>query len=107
MVPFDRLLDKPKQLEVTCELHPWSKAWILVFDHPYFAVSSGTGVFSIDNVPPGTYLVKAWHPLLGVTEQSVTFTAGQQATIGLRLASAAAAPPVPVVPVVPVDGPRT
>jgi len=89
IIPFDQLLDKPKQLEITCELHPWAKAWILVFDHPYFAVTSNTGAFSIDDVPAGTYRVKAWHPALGVTEQSMTFAAGQSATIGLQLAAAA------------------
>jgi hypothetical protein len=92
IIPFDQLLDKPKQLEITCELHPWAKAWILVFDHPYFAVTSNTGAFSIEDVPAGTYRVKAWHPAIGVTEQAVTFSAGQSATVGLQLAAALPAP---------------
>ncbi|MDO8502566.1 MAG: hypothetical protein Q7S20_12055 [Gemmatimonadaceae bacterium] len=92
VVPFDRLLDKPAQLEVTCDLHPWSKAWILVFDHPYFSVSEKTGTFTIDDIPPGTWHIKAWHPLLGVAEQTVTFVAGQPATVPLKLGVAAPAP---------------
>ncbi|HEX6573990.1 MAG TPA: hypothetical protein VF042_03390 [Gemmatimonadaceae bacterium] len=88
VVPFDRLLDGTEQLEVTCELHPWTKAWILVFDHPYFSTTEKSGAFSIEDIPPGTYHVKAWHPLLGVAEQSVTIAAGQPASIALKLGPA-------------------
>ena len=87
VVPFDKLLDKTKQLEITCEQHPWAKAWILVLDHPYYATSERSGAFSLDDVPPGTYLVKAWHPLLGVAEQSVTIAPAQAATVALKLAA--------------------
>lgn len=88
VVPFDRLLDKPAQLEVICDLHPWSKAHILVIDHPYFAMTERSGSFTIDDVPPGTYRVKAWHPLLGIAEQTVTLGAGQPASLALKLAPA-------------------
>jgi hypothetical protein len=93
VVPFDRLLDKTAQLEVTCELHPWAQAHILVFDHPYFAMSQKGGTFSIDDIPPGTYHVKAWHPRLGTAEQTVTIGAGQSAALAFKLASGATAPP--------------
>lgn len=89
VVPFDRLLTKPAQLEITCQLHPWSKAWILVFDHPYFSVTERNGSFAIADIPPGTYRVKAWHPRLGVTEQSVTVAGGQTATLALTLGAPA------------------
>lgn len=85
VVPFDSLLTGTEQLEITCELHPWAKAHILVFDHPYFATSEKTGAFSIDDIPAGTYHVKAWHPLLGVAEQVVTIAAGQPASVALKL----------------------
>ena len=87
VVPFDRMLDTTEQLEVTCDLHPWAKAWILVLDHPYFATSERSGTFSMDDVPPGTYRVKAWHPLLGTAEQSVTVSSGQAASVALRIGS--------------------
>lgn len=92
VVPFDRLLTKPSQLEITCQLHPWAKAWILVFDHPYFAVSERNGTFSIPDIPPGTYRVKAWHPRLGVSEQSVTVSGGQPASLALKLGAGPATP---------------
>ena len=45
---------------IKCDVHPWMKSYISVFDHPYFAVTNDTGYYKIDNIPPGTYEVIAW-----------------------------------------------
>ena len=36
------------------------KSWVLVQDHPFFAVTDKNGNYKIDNIPPGTYEVIAW-----------------------------------------------
>ncbi len=36
-------------------------AFILVFSHPFFAMTDDDGRYRIDNVPPGTYNVIAWN----------------------------------------------
>jgi plastocyanin len=46
---------------VKCNQHPWMKAYIGVLKHPFFAVSSEDGSYTIKGVPPGTYTVVAWH----------------------------------------------
>ena len=93
VVPFDHLLDKPAELEISCELHPWSKAYVLAFDHPYFTMTSASGAFTIEDIPPGTYHVRAWHPTLGLSDQVVTISAGQPASLAMKLGSPAAALP--------------
>jgi len=45
---------------IKCDVHPWMKSWVLVQDHPYFAVTDENGNFRIDNIPAGTYEVIAW-----------------------------------------------
>jgi hypothetical protein len=40
--------------------------------HPYAVVVGEDGSFSLDDVPPGTYTVKAWHPNLGLRKTKVT-----------------------------------
>ena len=45
---------------IKCDVHPWMKAWVLVQDHPYFAVTDEKGNFEINDIPPGTYEVVAW-----------------------------------------------
>ena len=46
---------------IKCDVHAWMKAYVSVFDHPYFSVTDDSGRYQIDNVPPGTYEVVAWH----------------------------------------------
>ncbi len=36
-------------------------AYILVFSHPFFAMTDAEGRYRIENVPPGTYGVIAWN----------------------------------------------
>ena len=45
---------------IKCDVHPWMKSWVLVQDHPFFAVTDENGNYKIDNIPPGTYEVIAW-----------------------------------------------
>lgn len=66
----------PGNIDVSCDAHPWMSARIVVFAHPYFAVSDRTGGFEIKNVPVGTHSVKVRHPVLGELEQSVTVKPG-------------------------------
>lgn len=67
--------------QVKCDLHPWMSAWVRVFNHPYFAVTSADGTFAIHQLPPGKYRLKAWHELLGVREKTVEVHEGEPCTI--------------------------
>jgi len=84
VVPNEHVLARPGILELTCEVHPWTRAWIAAFDHPYYTMTGDDGSFSIDSVPPGTYRVHAWHPRLGPVEQSLTIEAGKTVSLVLR-----------------------
>lgn len=84
VVPNERVLANAGVLHLTCDVHPWTHAWIAVFDHPYYGLTGRDGAFAIDSVPPGRYEVHAWHPRLGAVVDSVTIQAGQTATVALR-----------------------
>ena len=58
------------------------KAWIGVFDHPYFAVTNDTGHYKIDNIPPGTYEVIAWQEKFRNKETKEWNTLNASVTIG-------------------------
>jgi hypothetical protein len=84
LVPYDEMLRKSGVYEFSVESRPMSRAWVAVFDHPYFAISDANGAFTIEGVPPGTHQVHAWHPMLGLAKGTVTVTAGQPARLVLR-----------------------
>lgn len=68
-------------MPVLCNVHPWMRAFVFVFDHPYFAVSSSAGTFELKNLPPGTYTIEAWHESLGTLDQTVTLAARESKSI--------------------------
>jgi hypothetical protein len=61
-------LEQPANYIVKCDIHPWMSAYVHAVDHPYHDVTSATaqgdrkpGEFRLENVPPGDYVVVAWH----------------------------------------------
>jgi plastocyanin len=48
-------------LKFKCDVHPWMFSYITVVDHPYFAVTSKDGTFTIKDVPAGKYKIVAMH----------------------------------------------
>jgi hypothetical protein len=71
VVPTGKPLLHRGLVDVHSDRYPWSRAWIRVFDHPYFAVTNRDGIFTIDSVPPGEYTLKLWEPRLGLHERKV------------------------------------
>lgn len=72
-------------IPVKCDVHPWMSSYIGVLPHPYFAVSGDDGSFSLDNLPPGDYVVAAWHESLGEVTQNVTVTSGETAEVSFDI----------------------
>jgi plastocyanin len=66
-------IDEPEiPIDIKCDIHPWMKASLGVFDHPYFAVTDAKGQYTLTDVPPGTYVIAAWQEKLGTTTKTVT-----------------------------------
>ena len=65
--PVVKTLDKPEllPLPVTCPIHPWMKAHLLVQDHPYMAVTDAEGRFAITGLPPGEWTFRLWQERAG------------------------------------------
>ena len=87
LVPSEKIASLPGIIEVRCSEHPFARAYIAVFDHPYFAVTDERGAFKIDSLPPGTYTVKVWHERLAKpVEQRVVVAPGGSGRLDLSLA---------------------
>lgn len=71
-------------VEVKCDVHPWMKAYAVVHDHPFFAVTGDDGAFEIKGLPAGSYTLEAWHPTLGTKTLTVKIGAGAKAAVAAR-----------------------
>ena len=60
-----------------CDVHGWMNAYVGVVDHPKHSVSNGSGAFSLSTLPPGEYVIEAWHERYGTQTQNVTVTTGE------------------------------
>jgi len=74
-------------LKLVCDTHAWMLGYVHVFDHPFFAVTDDKGAFSIANVPPGAYTLKAWHEEAGVRIQEITVLEGGDVRIDFQFSN--------------------
>lgn len=57
---------KGRPVVIGCDIHAWMRAWVFVFNHPQFATTNLDGMYSIEDVPPGRYLLCARQPDCGL-----------------------------------------
>ena len=51
-----------KPIRLGCVFHGGMRAWIYVFDHPWFQLSGRDGRFHFEHVPVGEYTLRVVHP---------------------------------------------
>lgn len=86
MVASERMAKTPGIVEVRCAQHPATRAYIAVFDHPYFAVTEKDGSFKIDSLPSGNYRMMVWREgAAKPVEQQIQITTGGVAKVDLML----------------------
>lgn len=86
VVPTELAARESGVVEVRCQQHPWARAYVASFDHPYFALTGPDGRFRLDSVPAGRYTLKLWHPRgARVLTQPVEVGAGGVVSVEPRL----------------------
>jgi len=63
--------DEAGRFLIRCGVHAWMSAWVIVADHPHYALSDAEGDFAIPEVPPGAYTLQVWHEALGEQRQAL------------------------------------
>ncbi len=59
---------QPRPFPINCDVHKWMSAYMMVVDHPYFAVTGEDGSFEIAKVPAGTLKLISWQESIGYGE---------------------------------------
>ena len=68
-------------IQVMCDVHDWMNGWVVVQDHPYFAVTGEDGNFTITDVSPGSYKISVWHEKLGKQQAQMKVPANGKARL--------------------------
>ncbi|MGZ6144328.1 MAG: carboxypeptidase regulatory-like domain-containing protein, partial [Myxococcales bacterium] len=63
--PIEYATSEPGLIKWKCDVHPWMRGYTGVSDNALQAVTGDGGTFRIANVPPGRYLLEAWHEKYG------------------------------------------
>ena len=83
-----KLVPERRPLPLACDIHPWMKGYMMIFDHPFFAVTGADGSFEIQGVPAGTQKLVVWQEKVGYVTaglgagMDVTVTPGQTTDVG-------------------------
>ncbi len=75
--------DRAGIVRVFCEIHSHMSAFILVFNHPFYAMTDADGRYRLDNVPPGSYNVIAWNEGASADPAPVVVPSGGVAELDL------------------------
>ena len=81
---------------VACDVHGWMNAYIGVLPHPFYDVSGENGSVAMDGLPPGEYVIEAWHERYGVMSDTVTLAAGDTASVSFTYSADMAGAEVPL-----------
>lgn len=81
----ERTFTQPEvMIRVKCDVHPWMASYIGVLEHPYYGVTGADGLVTLKGIPPGEYVIAAWHERYGEQEERITIGAAEEKSIEFR-----------------------
>jgi plastocyanin len=78
-------LERAGIIRVYCNVHAQMSALLVVRDGPYFVQPSGDGSFLLPAVPPGHYILHAWHERAPALTRPLDVPSGGLAAVALEL----------------------
>ncbi|MCA9714248.1 MAG: carboxypeptidase regulatory-like domain-containing protein [Myxococcales bacterium] len=78
-------MKQPGVVDVYCNIHPEMAAKVLVLDTRHYFQTGADGRFSIPELPPGTYVARAWQASGEDWSGEVTIRAGETTQLEIEL----------------------
>ena len=78
---FSYSYDQPEFIHVRCNIHPWMEGYFAVLKTRHFAVTGEDGRFSLPDLPPGHYVITAWHETYGTQSREISVTGGESVSL--------------------------
>ncbi len=70
--PFSYAYEQEEFIPIKCNIHPWMQGYFVVLKTRHFAVTGEDGRFDLPTLPPGRYVLTAWHETLGTQSKEIT-----------------------------------
>ncbi|MZH03050.1 MAG: hypothetical protein F3745_06565 [Nitrospinae bacterium] len=68
---------KYKIMQMICGMHEFMQTWGYRVQNPYYFKTGDGGTFNISDIPPGEYIVNAWHYLMKPQKRKIKIAAGE------------------------------
>jgi plastocyanin len=75
----------PEIVRVNCDLHSWMRGWVVVAEHPFYAITDADGRFALPGLPPGRYTVRVWQERLGAISREIVVGDQDPTTITVEM----------------------
>ncbi len=75
--PAAVVFDKPGAVKLYCEIHEHMRGVVLVLDTPHFTRTDTNGIYRLENLPAGKFVLKAWLNESKVVERLVELRDGE------------------------------
>jgi plastocyanin len=80
----EEVFDEKGLVDLSCEIHEHMRGFIVVVEHPWFAVVKDDGSYRLPKVPAGTYTLVAWKEGFEPVKREITV--GGSVTLDLQIA---------------------
>ena len=68
---------KYKIMQMICGMHEFMQTWGYRVQNPYYFKTDNQGNYNIGDIPPGEYIVNAWHYLMKPQKRKIKIAAGE------------------------------
>lgn len=79
--PFSYAYDHEEFIPIKCNIHPWMSGYFVVLKTSHFMVTGDDGRFTLPNLPPGHYVITAWHEQYGTQAKEVTISGAESQSL--------------------------
>jgi plastocyanin len=64
--------NRPGVVVLGCNIHDWMIGYVYVSETPFFAKTAADGSATLNDMPPGEYTVRIWHPSMDRAEETTS-----------------------------------
>jgi len=79
--PFSYAYDHEEFIHIKCNIHSWVEGYFVVLKTSHFAVTGEDGRFVLPDLPPGHYVVTAWHETYGTQSKEITVSGDESLSL--------------------------